>query len=270
MIGKTLKVALLANCSYAQESFVNFLPSVIRDLPDTIEKQINNVMFEAWRFSGMFTKHEDAFKSFEELVAQNGFVTESQQVVTDDGYILTLYRIPGTIEKPDPAGKPVVLLSHGLESTMMQWVFTNPEDAPAFNLARAGYDVWLGNNRGNNYANRHVKFDSHSWDYWNFSWEEMGTKDTPALVEAIRRATGVKKISYVAHSEGGTQILAGASLIPDFYKEAFNLCVMMAPVSTMRYSEVPVFVFLSQPVMINLLMESVKWLQNYDAWQFNF
>jgi len=38
---------------------------------------------------------------------------------------------------------------------MMQWVFNEPNVAPAFVLARKGYDVWLGNNRGNRFSQQH-------------------------------------------------------------------------------------------------------------------
>ena len=38
----------------------------------------------------------DAFKTLREIARENGFRTEEHQVITDDGYILALWRIPGT------------------------------------------------------------------------------------------------------------------------------------------------------------------------------
>jgi hypothetical protein len=35
---------------------------------------------------------------------------------------------------------------------MMSWVMNNPDEAPAFLLVKNGYDVWLGNNRGNRFS----------------------------------------------------------------------------------------------------------------------
>jgi len=47
--------------------------------------------------------------TFEEVCTQAGFQFESHEVVTDDGYHLTMFRIPGLIgENTD--GKPPVLL----------------------------------------------------------------------------------------------------------------------------------------------------------------
>lgn len=101
---------------------------------------------------------------------------------------------------------------------MMQWVFNSPDVAPAFVLARAGYDVWLGNNRGCKYSLTHVSLKPNQKEFWNFDWEDMGTKDTPAVIDYILAKTSFSQISYIGHSEGTTQIMAGASLIPDYYK----------------------------------------------------
>jgi len=62
--------------------------------------------------------------------------------------------------------KPPVLLQHGLESDMMQWVMNKPEVAPAFVLAREGYDVWLGNNRGTRFSSKHTTLDPKKKPYW--------------------------------------------------------------------------------------------------------
>ena len=39
--------------------------------------------------------NDDVTKTFDELCSQNGFAFEQHDVTTEDGYILTVYRIPG-------------------------------------------------------------------------------------------------------------------------------------------------------------------------------
>jgi lysosomal acid lipase/cholesteryl ester hydrolase len=78
--------------------------------------------------------------------------------------------------------------------------------APAFVAARAGYDVWLGNSRGNTFSNKHTTLDpDHDAEkYWDFSWYEMGMFDQPANIDYIRKKTGDQKIAYIGHSQGTT------------------------------------------------------------------
>ena len=76
-------------------------------------------------------------------------------MTTDDGFILTMHRITGsTAEDEDSYSKKAPLVFfHGLADSSISWVVNTLENAPAFVAASQGYDVWLGNFRGNKYAN---------------------------------------------------------------------------------------------------------------------
>lgn len=76
---------------------------------------------------------------------------------------------------------------------------------PAFQLVRAGYDVWLGNSRGNKYSRQHTKLDP-DWDneFWMYDWETMGDHDIPTVINYIIKETGHPKIAYIGHSQGTT------------------------------------------------------------------
>lgn len=41
----------------------------------------------------------DAFKSFEQIVQENGYTSESYTLTTPDDYVLSLYRIPGSLSE---------------------------------------------------------------------------------------------------------------------------------------------------------------------------
>ena len=63
--------------------------------------------------------------------------------------------------------------------------------APAFVLARMGYDVWLGNSRGNKYSLGHTTYSTKDSAYWQFDWEDMGQYDIIANFEYMVAKTGI-------------------------------------------------------------------------------
>lgn len=51
-----------------------------------------------------------------------------------------------------------------------------------FILADAGYEVWLGNNRGNTYSNTNENYSYNDKNFWTFSWDEMANIDLPTQI----------------------------------------------------------------------------------------
>jgi pimeloyl-ACP methyl ester carboxylesterase len=151
-------------------------------------------------------KHDpDVFRSSVEIIMSKGYPLETHYIVTEDGYILTAWRIKKNVTHKHP-----VMLQHGLLDCSFSWIINLANQTLPFILADAGYDVWVTNNRGNRYAKTHVKYNQND-DYaafWNFSWDEMAKYDLPANTEYIKRTAGVDKIHYIGHSQGSTQWLA--------------------------------------------------------------
>ena len=141
-----------------------------------------------------------------------GYENQPHTVTSDDGYILTLFRILKSDEAEEQGGeaKPVVLVQHGLQNdgtTFLQ----NGEKSLVIQLVDAGFDVWLGNNRGSRFSRKHVKLSPESKEFWNFSFDEMGEQDLPAFFRYIIETTGQDKIRYIGHSQGTTQMFAALS-----------------------------------------------------------
>ena len=103
--------------------------------------------------SSQLTIDPDFYKSFQEIVNENGFLFENHQIQTKDGYILNVFRIKNKDSKPNA---PAVFLQHGITDSADCWIMNKPETSPAFVLLRAGYDVWLGNQRGTKYSRTHA------------------------------------------------------------------------------------------------------------------
>ena len=53
-------------------------------------------------------------------------------------------------------GSKPVLLQHGIEDSSDSWVMNSADKAPAFLLAKNGFDVWLANSRGNKFSKKHT------------------------------------------------------------------------------------------------------------------
>ena len=95
-----------------------------------------------------------------------------------------------------------VLVLHGILESSSDWVLASPKRSLGFMLADAGFDVWLGNMRGNTYGKRHCYKSPTNEDFWNFSVDHVGAYDIPAMIDRIRNITGQDKIFFIGFSMG--------------------------------------------------------------------
>ncbi|XP_053607253.1 lipase 3-like [Plodia interpunctella] len=187
---------------------------------------------------------EDALLDIPELVAKYGYPFEAHSVTTTDAYILEVHRIPHGRDQnntPNP-NKPVAFLMHGLYSSSADFIVLGPGSALAYLLAEAGFDVWLGNARGNYYSRRHQTLNPdggrRDLDFWRFSWDEIGNLDLPVVIDYVIATTGQPKLHYIGHSQGGTTFLVLNSLNPE-YNEKFHSFQALAPAAFFIYNEDP-------------------------------
>ncbi|XP_055716027.1 lipase 3-like [Phlebotomus papatasi] len=193
-----------------------------------------------------------------EIIRRHGYPSEAHTVQTEDGYLLTIHRIPcgrsgWTSCLAQGRGRVrAVFVQHGLLGSSADWVLSGPENGLAFLLADVGYDVWIGNARGNTYSNRHSTLRKDDSKFWNFSWHEMAKYDIPAAIDYVLEVKNTenrkysndtnlkihKDVLYVGHSMGTTMAFAMLSMRPE-YNSKVKAIFALAPVAFMAHVKSP-------------------------------
>ncbi|XP_042909900.1 gastric triacylglycerol lipase-like [Parasteatoda tepidariorum] len=198
----------------------NNINNEINDINNDINNDMDNI--------ANFIEDPDINRNVTELITSKGYPVENHFAYTEDGYELSLQRIPyGKLNKETGNRKPV-LLQHGLMQSSADWVINYPHQSLGFLLADNGYDVWLGNTRGGAYSRQHLNFQTNSKDFWDFSFDQMAEYDLPAMIDYILNTTKEDNLVYIGHSQGTTIAFALLSERP-LYNEKIKLFVALAP-----------------------------------------
>jgi pimeloyl-ACP methyl ester carboxylesterase len=161
-----------------------------------------------------------------------GLDIEEFKVQTEDGFIIRLWHVynpleftPMTPEEREARGPDIftdagpsrpsqeekgslkpkfpILLMHGLLQSSGAYC-TNDDASLAFYLCKAGYDVWLGNNRCGFYP-EHTLLSYNDPRMWAWNIRQMGVMDLPALISRVLSETSFPKLGLICHSQGTTQ-----------------------------------------------------------------
>lgn len=113
------------------------------------------------------------------------------------------------------------MTQHGLYQTSLPFILNDQNTSLAYILIEKGFDVWLGNNRGNIFrwalflnpyhthplsqiiiipSRQHVQLDPTDVKFWNWGLDELSL-DVKAVIEYITHHTGVSQLTYVGHSQ---------------------------------------------------------------------
>ncbi|XP_062707252.1 lipase 3-like [Aedes albopictus] len=187
---------------------------------------------------------EDAYLDSLGLLRKYGYPAEEHIIETDDGYLLGVHRCPGSPVSPPATGKPVVLLQHGMLSSSADYILMGPQTSLVYMLADAGFDVWMGNSRGNRYSNRHRSRNNQTQVFWDFSWHEVGSIDVPNVIDYILARTGQQRLQYVGHSQGTTVFWVMMSQHP-YYNQRVKSAHLLAPAAYMHRTRSPYVIFLA-------------------------
>jgi pimeloyl-ACP methyl ester carboxylesterase len=202
----------------------------------------------------MYKHDPDCDYNITQMIETKGYPCEEHKVLTQDGYILGVFRIPHGRNSSSSPGRPV-LLQHGLLDSSTTWVMNLPDQSLGFILADAGYDVWLGNVRGNYYSRAHVKYNPDKDEqFWDFSYDDMARDDLPSMIYYILNATKHTEVAYVGHSQGTMIAFAEFGRLNNAVQNNVSFWAALAPVARLGNIKSPIK-YLSPPGIVKDIID---------------
>ena len=100
--------------------------------------------------------------------------------------------------------------------------------------------MWLGNNRGTMYSQKHKTLNVNQPEFWHYSFADMGQYDDIANIKTIKSKTGKDKIIYMGYSQGTTQMFYALAKYEESYlASSLEKFVALAPCTFFDVSTTP-------------------------------
>ena len=185
---------------------------------------------------------EDLDIYYKDFMKSYGYTLEENPVTTEDGFILSLWHL-----KPEVPNGKVVFFQHGLADT--SWCFFQlGEKSLPFLLLKEGYDVWLGNTRGNIFSSNHINKKTNDIinGFDDYTIDDFALIDLPTMVKYVKSTTGIEKMSYICHSQGSTIFIMLSMHDPSFIQSTFDHFSSIGTVPNIKYAQFGAIEFLDK------------------------
>lgn len=142
-------------------------------------------------------------------IRQAGYPYELIEVVTSDGYVVSLERLPRR------GATKVAFFLHGIMDTAVGWVANGPQGSMAFQAYDRGFDVFLGNTRSNP-PDVHTALPPGSGRYWEYNVNHLALDDMDAMLRCVHRlkcdeGAQTPPLSLAKEKEKGKAVSASVS-----------------------------------------------------------
>ncbi|EMG46113.1 hypothetical protein G210_3655 [Candida maltosa Xu316] len=215
-----------------------------------IQKQNNETNKNNWESNK--AKLKDA-KDIHDIVAVQGYKIREHVVTTRDGYLLVIHKLENpnistNIHHNNVNSSKIIYFHHGLLTNSELFVLgsTKSKTLP-YLLVDLGFEVWLGNNRGNKYSRKHLKLSASDPKFWDFSLDEFAYYDIPDSLTYIKNyyetclANPIDpQIVYIGFSQGCSQLFASLSLYPHLNNQ-LRMFIGLSPAIIPQNLNHPVF-----------------------------
>ena len=157
----------------------------------------------------------------------SGYNLEEHRVKREDGIILSIWYLT-----PKTKTTKVAYFQHGLIDTAWCFFQMDKKSLP-FLLFERGFDIWLGNSRGNIFSNR---YKIHNKKFYDFTMDDKVKYDLPSTIKYIKSKTGVKKMTYIGHSQGTTIFFMLYMHNPSLVESSFDHFIPLGTVPNIAHA----------------------------------
>lgn len=275
-ITKLLPPPIIQLCSYSLNRVYRWTPNPISFITKLDDDPDDAILFKYVSSSTDIARDKHRLmtgmlnsKNIQEMCRLFDYDIENHIVRTKDGYLLTVNRITKFDGKPARRNGKVVYLHHGLLMNSEIWVtmLEKNQNLP-FILYELGYDVWLGNNRGNKYSHKHLTKKLDSVDFWDFSIDEFALFDIPDTIDFILEESGKKCLTYIGFSQGTAQAFASVSVNTGLNHKVDKI-IAISPATTPHglYSKFLDILLKSSPNLIYILFSRKVLMPSVLFWE---